>query len=224
MPIATIAKSSSADRTAVSVVAGATGLVGGLVVKQLSARDLPVVALTRRAMVNCPALVEPMQVDFEALPVGLTLPPCEHLYICLGTTIKRAGSRAAFRHIDVDYAVALAARAKEAGANKLSLVSSVGADAASSNFYLRTKGDVERALLDMKFASLNIYRPGLLIGEREQRRWLESVGQTIARVIDPLLVGSLSRYRSIAATALATAMVDPVRHRPGTHYWHYADL
>ena len=106
----------------------------------------------------------------------------------------------------------------------LTLVSSVGANAGSANFYLRTKGEVEYALLGLGFSAVNIFRPGLLTGAREQRRMLEGIAQQLAKIVDPILVGGLRRYRSVAADRLAAAMVRPEHHVQGTRYWHFADL
>lgn len=207
-----------------AMVVGSTGLVGRHVVEQLVAQRSPVIALTRRQVADFPKGVEQLQVDFDALVGGAELPACQHLYVCLGTTIRRAGSRAAFRKVDLDYTVAVAERARASGATILTLVSSVGANAGSANFYLRTKGQVEDALLGLGFAAVSIFRPSLLTGAREQRRMLEGIAQQLAKVVDPILVGGLRRYRSVAADRLAAAMVRPEHHVQGTRYWHFADL
>ena len=207
-----------------AMVVGSTGLVGRHVVEQLTAQRIPVIALTRRPVVDFPDGSEQLLVDFNALLGGAELPACQHLYICLGTTIRRAGSRAAFRKVDLDYTVAVAERARASGATMLTLVSSVGANARSANFYLRTKGEVEDALLGLGFAAVNIFRPGLLTGARAQRRMLEGIAQNMAKVVDPILVGGLRRYRSVAADKLAAAMVEPEHQLQGTRYWHFADL
>jgi len=208
----------------ISMVAGATGLVGRHVVEQLTAQRIPVIALTRRLVADFPDGTEQFLVDFNALLGGAELPACQHLYVCLGTTIRRAGSRAAFRKVDIDYALAVAKRARASGATMLTLVSSVGANARSANFYLRTKGEVEEALLGLGFAAVNIFRPGLLTGARAQRRMLEGIAQNMAKVVDPILVGGLRRYRSVAADKLAAAMVEPEHQMQGTRYWYFADL
>ncbi len=207
-----------------AMVVGSTGLVGRHVVEQLTAQRIPVIALTRRPVVDFPDGSEQLLVDFNALLGGAELPACQHLYICLGTTIRRAGSRAAFRKVDLDYTVAVAERARASGATMLTLVSSVGANARSANFYLRTKGEVEDALLGLGFAAVNIFRPGLLTGARAQWRMLEGIAQNMAKVVDPILVGALRRYRSVAADKLAAAMVEPEHQLQGTRYWHFADL
>jgi uncharacterized protein YbjT (DUF2867 family) len=207
-----------------SMVAGATGLVGRQVVEQLTAQRKPVIALTRRPVADFPNGTEQLLVDFNALLGGAELPACQHLYVCLGTTIRRAGSRAAFRKVDIDYAVVIAKRARASGATRLTLVSSVGANVRSANFYLRTKGEVEEALLGLGFASVDIFRPGLLTGARSRRRMLEGIAQNMAKVVDPILVGGLRRYRSVPADKLAAAMVEPEHQLQGTRYWHFADL
>ena len=146
------------------MVVGATGLVGIHVLKQLSERGERPIAVLRSVSDALPIDIQIHQIDFDELLTSGELPLCDHLYLCLGTTIKTAGSKEAFRRVDFDYCVGIAKLAINTGTSVVSLVSSVGADASSSNFYLRTKGEVEEALKALGFSTLNIYRPGLLLG------------------------------------------------------------
>ena len=126
------------------------------------------------------------------------------VFICLGTTINKAGSKESFRKVDVDYSFSIAEAASKASVPNLSVVTSIGADSKSNNFYLKCKGEVEEMISSLPFQSLSIYRPGLLIGEREEKRFAESIGQIIQpRLIDPLLRGSAKKYRSVKAEDLA---------------------
>jgi uncharacterized protein YbjT (DUF2867 family) len=120
-----------------SIIAGATGLVGNSILSQLAARGDRPIALARRQIDDLPANAEMLQIDFKQFLINGELPYCHHLYLCLGTTIKTAGSREAFKIVDFEYSFAVAKKAVEAGARGLSLVSSVGANANSKNFYLR---------------------------------------------------------------------------------------
>jgi uncharacterized protein YbjT (DUF2867 family) len=125
----------------------------------------------------------------------------------LGTTIRQAGSQAAFRAVDHDLVLAVARAAKEAGARHFISVSSVGAAAKAANFYLRTKGEAEAALRALAFERLDLLRPGLLLGERQGPfRAGEALAMLAAPLTDVLLHGGLRRYRSIAAASVARAM------------------
>ena len=207
-----------------SIVAGATGLVGSNILKQLAARGDRPVALARRNIEDLPANAEILEIDFKQFLINGELPHCNHLYLCLGTTIKTAGSRIALRTVDFDYAFALAKKARQAGATGLSLISSVGADPHSKSFYLRTKGQLEEAIKALGFASVNIYRPGILMGDRKERRSLEDLGKIIFTLIDPFLIGRLSQYRSIQADLLAGTMIENTDKGDGVTYFYFKNF
>jgi len=206
------------------IVAGATGLVGKNVLHQLAARGSMPIALARRQIDDLPANAELLQIDFKQFVINGELPQCDHLYICLGTTIKKAGSRDAFRTVDFEYSLALANKAKEAGATGVSLVSSVGADANSKAFYLKTKGELEEAIKTIGFSRVNIYRPGILRGDRPESRPLEWFGILACRLIDPLLMGRLSQYRSIRADFLASTMIDNADQEEGVNCFYFKNF
>jgi uncharacterized protein YbjT (DUF2867 family) len=199
-------------------------LVGSHVLKQLALVEERPVAILRRRPNDLPDNVKAIEVDFDELLTSGDLPHCDHLYLCLGTTIKTAGSQAAFRNVDFNYCLGIAQMAAKSGASVISLVSSVGADANSKSFYLRTKGQLEEAIKSLNFSSINIYRPGLLIGDRQEKRSAEKVGQLLSKVIDPLLVGSLSKYRSVKGEVLAQTMVKQAKGDDGVHYFHFKEF
>ena len=209
---------------AISLVVGGTGLVGSYVLKQLALVEESPIAILRRRPNDLPDNVKAIEVDFDELLTSGDLPQCDHLYLCLGTTIKTAGSQAAFRNVDFNYCLGIAQMAAKSGASVISLVSSVGADANSKSFYLRTKGQLEEAIKSLNFSSINIYRPGLLIGDRQEKRSAEKVGQLLSKVIDPLLVGSLSKYRSVKGEVLAQTMVKQAKGDDGVHYFHFKEF
>lgn len=128
-------------------------------------------------------------------------------FCCLGTTIRTAGSRQAFRQVDHDYIVAFGTFAAGLGARALVVVSSLGADPDSGNFYLRVKGETERDLAKTGIASLVILRPSLLTGDREEFRFGEKIGGAFLSVVSPLMVGRLGRIRPVSADQVASAMV-----------------
>lgn len=178
------------------LLAGATGLVGSRVLALLP----DAIPVGRRAMGRAGEIVA----DFAALP---PLPAAEVAICALGTTIRVAGSQAAFRAVDHDAVLAFAKGAKAAGATRFIVVTAVGADAGSGVFYSRVKGEVERELAGLGFARLDIMQPGLIIGPRAERRPVEAFFQWLAPVLNPLLVGGLSRYGGIDADVIAGAIV-----------------
>ena len=207
-----------------SIIAGATGLVGNNILHQLAARGDRPVGLARRPIKDMPVNAQLLEINFEQFLINGELPQCDHFYLCLGTTIKTAGSRDAFRAVDFEYSLAVAKKAIQAGATGISLVSSVGADASSKNFYLKTKGQLEEAIKSLGFSSINIYRPGILMGDRSETRPLEGLGKIVFQVIDPLLLGYLSPYRSIQANLLASTMIDNADQFAGINYFYFKDF
>ena len=207
-----------------SIIAGATGLVGNNILHQLAARGDRPVGLARRPIKDMPVNAQLLEINFEQFLINGELPQCDHFYLCLGTTIKTAGSRDAFRAVDFEYSLAVAKKAIQAGATGISLVSSMGADASSKNFYLKTKGQLEEAIKSLGFSSINIYRPGILMGDRSESRLLEGLGKIVFQVIDPLLLGYLSPYRSIQANLLASTMIDNADQFAGINYFYFKDF
>lgn len=205
------------------LLAGGTGLVGTHLTRLLSARDD--VALT--SLVRTPRSSGERAIEFEALvadPLGATGPDRVDVGIsCLGTTIRKAGSQTAFRRVDQDYVLAVARAALGKGARQFILVSSVGAG--GSGFYLRVKGEVEEALKSLGFARLDIIRPGLILGERQERRPVEKLAQQVAPLFNPVLVGGLRRYASVSADAVAAAIASLIgRTEPGCHIHQSPEL
>jgi len=184
-------------------VAGATGLVGGLLLKGLLADAS--VAQVHAPVRRPPGLSHPnlhiLPVDFGALP---EFAPLDEAYLALGTTIRIAGSQAAFRAVDVDANLAVARAAVRAGARRIGLVSAAGADARSAVFYNRVKGEVERSLRAVGFDALTIAQPSLLLGDREESRPAEHAAVVMSRALGPLLGWLPSR--PIEARTVARAL------------------
>jgi uncharacterized protein YbjT (DUF2867 family) len=218
------------SRTA--LVVGATGLVGTRCVACLSRTSeyASVRCLVRRAGAIPGAAgsnVEERVVDFGALTDD-DVAGIDDVFCAMGTTMKKAGSKDAFRVVDHDLPLAVARRAVAAKARRFVLVSSVGASATSSTFYLRTKGELEDALATLGFTALHVLRPSFLLGSRSaESRTGEAIGIAVARLVSPLLLGGLGRYRAIEADDVARAMVaaaigtDPAS---GRAVYEYADL
>lgn len=198
---------SNPTNTRTVALAGATGLVGRFILEGLLADDSvgAVHALGRRKLgVAHPKLTSHV-VDFNALPA---LPRLDEVYLALGTTIKVAGSQAAFRAVDFDANLAVARAALAAGARQAGLVSSMGADAASRVFYSRVKGELEQALAQLPFYGLVVARPSLLTGDRgalgQPERPMEKWSMVVSRVLGPLIPAN---YRPIAGADVARALL-----------------
>jgi uncharacterized protein YbjT (DUF2867 family) len=195
-----------------ALIAGATGLVGDRCLARLL--DHPaydrVTVLSRRPLALSHAKLHIELVDFD----GLQSPGkrCDELFCCLGTTIKKAGSQEAFRRVDHDYPLALAKLGKAAGARQFLLVSALGADAQSSVFYSRVKGETERDIAAIGLPKVIFMRPSILLGERREHRAGERAGIFVGRLIAPLLVGPLRKYRPIHADDVAAAMLYAANH------------
>ncbi len=193
----------------IALIAGGSGLVGGHLLRQLldNSDYTRVVALVRRPIPLSHPKLEQVMVDFSALektPADLC---CDDAFCCLGTTIKEAGSRENFRAVDHGAVLAFAWAAQRHGARRFFMVSSLGANAESRIFYSRVKGETEDALMVLGFGTLAIFQPSLLLGLRAKMRWGERFWSGIMWLADPLLFGSLRKYRAIDATVVARAML-----------------
>ena len=206
-----------------SIVLGSTGLIGKHLLTYLGEKDISVIAITRRSIKDIPKNASTMIIDFDEFLDQGHLPGCEHIYICLGTTIKKAGSQESFKKVDLDYCLGFAKKARESGATTISLVTSVGANADSKNFYLKTKGKLENEVKAMGFDSVNIFQPGLLLGNRDEIRPLEFLGQYGSFLLNMFLFGSLKKYRSIQASKVANAMANSTKNN-GINYFSYEDF
>ncbi|MFA7586727.1 MAG: NAD(P)H-binding protein [Novosphingobium sp.] len=205
---------------------GATGLVGASVIAGAVGRhDVRVIGVARREMALPPgARMEMLLADPDRWPDAIAASGASVLVCALGTTMKAAGEdKAAFRRVDHDLVVACGQAAKAAGIEHMIVVSSAGADQGSRNFYLRTKGEMEGALSRLRLKRLDILRPGLIRGPRDERRPLERVGQVVAPLTDLFLHGGYRKYRSIRATTLAQAILALAREKAGGHFIHEHD-
>jgi len=185
---------------------GSTGVVGRQALRLALAepRFASIVALTRQPLPAHPKLENPI-VDFRALPPDAPWWAVDGVIATLGTTQRVAGSPAAFRAVDYGYTLTVASLARDAGATRFALTSSLGADPASRSFYLRTKGEIDRDVSAIGFASLTIARPGLLGGERSERRLTEDIGKVALGLIGPILPARwrISRPERVAEVLVA---------------------
>lgn len=186
------------------LIAGATGLIGRELVRQLGADHAQIL------LCRTPGEPTPnrhwLPVDFEQLDETTVPAPVDIAFCCLGTTRKDAGSDAAFRRVDHDYVLAFAALARRHGCRRLLIVSSLGANPHSPALYPRTKGEVEQALLAQEWQRLTIVRPAMLLGDRQPPRTSERLIQAVYPLVKPLLRGRFTRWRAIEARQVAHAL------------------
>jgi uncharacterized protein YbjT (DUF2867 family) len=203
-----------AGRTA--LVLGATGLVGRNCLERLlndPAYGSILVFARRPAPLAHPRL-RWLVVDFRDLEEHGRLLKVDDAFCCLGTTIRSAGSKDAFRTVDFGHVVGAARAASANGAGQLLLVSALGADRRSRMFYSRVKGEAEEAVRVLPFRGTQIFRPSLLLGEREEFRLGERVATMVLAPLSGLLVGRARKYRPVRATAVAAAMVAVAKAAP----------
>jgi uncharacterized protein YbjT (DUF2867 family) len=190
-----------------ALLVGATGLVGQQVLQNLleSPHYSEVKVLSRRTLnMDNPKLTE-IIFDFEH--PDRTLVKADDVFCCLGTTIKKAGSQEAFKKVDLDYPLKVAEFAKINGARKYLIVTAMGADTKSVFFYNRIKGEVQEKLAAMKFESLHILQPSLLLGNRKEERAGEKIGGLLSKLVAPFMNGALKKYKAIDSAKVARAMV-----------------
>jgi uncharacterized protein YbjT (DUF2867 family) len=197
----------------IALVAGVTGLVGGYLLRSLL--DAPdytrVYALTRRPFGKEHPRLANRVVVFDRMAEQLKGLVAQDAFCCIGTTIADAGSQEAFREADVDAVLLFARAARAAQATRFVVVSSVGASSKSKKFYLRTKGEMEEAVSDLGFVSVDILQPSLLLGPRKALRPLEITGRIFAPLINPFLTGPREAYRAISAETVGKAMLGAAR-------------
>jgi len=199
-----------------AVIVGATGLVGRYLTAELAKKpDLEqIIALVRKApdwaQDRSVEGVEWREIDFAKISAEAEAAHADVALCVLGTTQAKAGGKEAFAKVDRDYVVAFADGAQRGGADHFVMVSSVGADASSPSYYLKIKGQAERAIQGLDFERLDIFRPGLLMGSRNEFRLTEEIGKVVSPLLTPILPGPLSRFRGVDAISVARAMAASV--------------
>jgi len=190
-----------------AIVFGGTGLVGSNLVKLLceSEEYISVTVISRRKLAfEHPKLTVKIR-SFDQLEEK-DIEFAHEIFCCLGTTQKKAGNRAEFEKVDVEYPLQIASLAKKCGIMHFIIISAMGANEKSPFYYNRVKGKLEKELIALGIPQLSIVRPSLLVGERNEFRFGEKMGEVVLKVFNPLLVGPLKKYRSIEAAQVALAM------------------
>jgi uncharacterized protein YbjT (DUF2867 family) len=209
-----------------ALIAGATGLIGSELAQLLRASSYyqKIYLLVRREVATEDEKIEPLVLDYDEFKAE-DLPRVQDVYCCLGTTMKNAGSKAAFRKVDYHYPLKLAELCRKNGAEQYMLVSSMGANKDSRFFYNQVKGETEEALAGVGYPALHIFRPSILLGDRKEKRTGEKIAQNVMKMVSPLMVSKLRNYRPIYGKTVAEAMlVAAQQKRQGPHLFESAQI
>ena len=213
------------DKNLVPAVAGSSGLVGSFLIQNLSKIHLKVISISRKEINIENTNVVNQIVNFDNLKKETFFKDIDHLYIALGTTIKKAGSAKNFEKVDYHYCLELAQHAFNFGVKRLSIVSSVGSNSNSKFLYPKTKGRIEKELVKIGFDHLSIMKPGIIMGQRKENRLGEKLAKLIFSIISPLLILTLSKYKPIHANIIAKAMINVLNLRgEGIFKLEYTDI
>lgn len=205
-----------------ALIAGASGLVGSHCLRLLlnSDRYSQVISIGRRDLPLIHPKLDQKVIDFDNLKKYSSELVADDVYCCLGTTIKKAGSKNNFYKVDHTYVVELARLTVAKNASQFLVVSAMGADAGSMLFYNKVKGEMERDVQQQNFETVHIFRPSLLLGEREEERTGEELASKIMRPLSGLMIGPLSKYKPILGEDVAKAMLyAAAQDATGTHIY-----
>jgi len=209
--------------TRIALLAGATGLVGRELLPLLleSPTYAQLRALVRRPLGISHSRLQEITVDYDRLPALGDALKVDDVFCCLGTTLRKAGSKAAFEQVDHSYVLALAKAARAAGARRFLVISAVGSSEHAAAFYSQVKARMEKDVMALGFESTHILRPSLLLGDREERRPAERLSQRLSPLLAPLLSGPLRKYRPVEASEVASAMLSLAQGaQAGVHVHH----
>ena len=203
-----------------ALVVGGTGLVGGHLVEQLLKSDdySSITALVRKQSFDLSPRLNEKVFDFKDEKSFTHIEPHQNVFCCLGTTIKKAGSKEAFRFVDYELPVRIAKQAELNKAESFSIVTSMGADVSSKIFYNRVKGEVEQRIQECSIPRIQIFRPSLIMGDRNEFRMGEILGKGLFSILNPLMIGAAKKYRGIHAEDIAKGIIYHLDSLPeGTH-------
>jgi uncharacterized protein YbjT (DUF2867 family) len=210
-----------------AIIAGASGLIGSNLLQQLLDGDVyaEVLILVRKPLPIAHKKLTQLVLDFDQLDNHADKLTGHAIFSCLGTTLAQTPDKVMYRKIDHDYPIRLAQLALKNGVQQFHWVSCVDADANSSNAYLKLKGETEEGLKKAGIHSLHLYRPSMLTGRKQKMRFGESVINAIMVLANPLLMGGLTKYHSIAGSVVAKAMIaQSIDIQTGTFIYQYNDI
>lgn len=198
-----------------AILFGASGFIGSYLLENLLASDNydQVIVVVRKALPIKHPKLKILLADYDTLTSHKEELIADDVFITLGTTKKKTPDTTEYYKIDHDYPVLAAAITKENGAKMILMITAVGANAKSSMFYIKTKGEVERDVKALNFEHTYIFRPSMILGERFEKRPLEKVFMKISAGFNALLIGSLNKYKGIEAKDVAEAM-SKAAHKP----------
>ena len=210
-----------------AIVFGATGFIGSHLLRDLLNNPdyEQVIAVTRKPLALNHARLTTLIGDLASLPALKPQLVADEVFIALGTTRKHTPDEAEYYKIDHDYPVLAAEIAKANGAKSVFLVTAVGANAGSKVFYVRTKGEVERDVLALNFDHTHIFRPSMILGQRDEDRPRERLFVAAWGVLNPLLVGPVDRYRGLAGDEIARAIANAAQREAGkVQIYHWREM
>tara|TARA_B100000886_G_C20418038_1_gene490142 strand:+ start:2035 stop:2673 length:639 start_codon:yes stop_codon:yes gene_type:complete len=192
-----------------ALVIGGTGLVGSYLVKELIASEIHtfVTLLVRKKQLQAHPKINEIIFDFKDQSDIPFFDKVDQVFCCIGTTIKKAGSRKNFMDVDYGIPIRFAYWSERMRVRSFSIITSMGANESSMFFYNKVKGKVENEIKKVSIPKINIFRPALILGERLDKRPGEKLGQVIFRLINPILIGYARRYRAIEARQIARGML-----------------
>ncbi|MFT3947706.1 MAG: NAD(P)H-binding protein [Agriterribacter sp.] len=212
-----------------AILLGATGLTGNYLLQLLLADDRyeKVRAIVRKPLQQTHPKLEVKVIDFKnAQAFREAIGSGDIIFCCIGTTMKNVkNDKTLYRQIDYDIAADAAKYGSENGFTQYLLISAIGSNAESANFYVRLKGEVENAIQTFPYQSIDIFRPSLLMGDRKEKRIAEKIFQSIMPVFSFLMIGGMQQYKPIHITVLAKAMCNaPFVNKAGVHIEVYKDI
>jgi hypothetical protein len=213
-----------------NLLAGSTGFLGNKILNELSLSQRKTLSLSRRKIDNLPKNTEQQIIDFKKI-TELELPEIDHVFLSLGFPlfyhnvmgVMNKNLKKNLFLVDFTYQIEIAKKAKDAGAKKISIISAVGANSQSWNYYLKTKGKVENEIINIGFDSINIFQPGHLRGNNHRFDIL--LADIVSIFLDPFLFGPLKKFRSISAKAVAKQVVNnSLKIKSGINYFDFKDF
>lgn len=207
-----------------AIIAGASGLIGqSLIQMLLNSKDYgQVIALVRKPLGIQHDKLKELTVNFDHLADMEDFPQADDIFCTLGTTIKKAGSQDAFYKVDYSYPMDLAKRALKSGANRFFLVTALGSNMNSRNFYSRVKGELEDKISFLNYRTIYIFKPSLLRGDRKEIRPGEKFGQLITRIIP--FIGPWKKYRPIHVDKVADAIMKVAKQEDKGCYYYQSEI
>ncbi len=210
-----------------ALVLGASGLVGLHTTKMLLQQNTYdiIYAVSRRGIPFEHERLIQIHADYDTIESKLKDIPIYHIFSCLGSTAKKTPDKENYFKIDYEYPMKVARLALKNGATKFTLVSAIGANANSGNFYVGMKGKLEESIIKLNFDETHIMRPALITGERPDSRPTELFATWLFKVLNPLLIGGLKKFRSIPGKTIAQALVNTAKvNQQGVYTYNTAQI